>query len=235
MKAAPYTIWTEDGNSKAPKKRFTAASTGSLSMKRPTKRSRSNISDENDELYEDDLSDQSVMLDIMKKMRDECTCSRSKQKKHSCCYVKNWELTSSTLVSCRQIFNGLDKDEVRSRQHEIMRATEPQVVCTQSRNKKVKLKYNYVVNGKAVCHNTFLTLYNISEHQFRVFAERVRSKGSIFVNTEKVVKWTDDYVHDISFNEMTNCYEDNLQTEAGNDNILNIVLSIILCLNFIFC
>ena len=209
MKRVAYSVDSEVETTK-PKKRFTAASAGSSSsMKRQTKRSHKECHVEYIGGNEDDLS----MIEILAKLKENCTCST---KKHSSCYVSNWGLNPKTIKDCLSIFNGLDKEEIRQRQYEIMRTTAPEISATMSKNgKKAKLNYKYEVNGGGVCRNTFLTLYNITDHRFRVFSDQMKSKGSVYVNSEKVKEWTDDNVPDMTYNEMCDCYEDNLQCATG--------------------
>ena len=222
MSKVPYSINNPDIGAKRPRSGFTAASRGNQSMKRRTHPDKNRMSCSSSS----DANDKMKMLDLLSQMKSGCTCSL--KKKQACCYVNNWGLNCDTLTHCREVYYGLETDEeIRQRKHEIMRSAAPEVVMTQGKSgKKTKMQFSYEVKDKSVCRKTFCLLYNISDHQLRVFSDRVKNKegNNLFVSHEKVVKLKDEDVPDMSFNEMIETYEDNLQSAAGAIIFINIKL-----------
>lgn len=132
-----------------------------------------------------------------------CTCRKRHQNQGGCLYEnceRNHERANATIVACKMRFANLNKAEIRTKQAEILRSVLP--ADLERLEVKESIFCDWKIDGKPVCRNTFIALYDISDHYARDFMKKVKLSRSQDVNPQTIRSYTDDQVFDFSWNEM---------------------------------
>ena len=147
----------------------------------------------------------SELFDIQVELKRKCTCTDVE----GACYLDTFGTKNDVISECRGKLGLLCGDQLQEKTFEILRTCVPdsmEISATKERQ-----HFQYRIKGNKVCKNTFLCLYNISNYSWRTFSNAIKSKGSADVCPRKILTWKDDHVHDYSYNELNDIYEENLQ------------------------
>jgi hypothetical protein len=128
------------------------------------------------------------LLDIKYILKESCTCVS--KRKDGYCTTTQFSDLDKTITDCRQRLTLLRGHQLQSKTYEILRTT----LINEAVVGRRKSVYQYRVEGRIVCKNTFLKFYDII-HSWIFFCSAVKRKSDSNVNPEKVVYWDDSHIN----------------------------------------